>query len=112
MLRYAPESPINRITFFLPLIRWIDSLRQLAARNVALLPRLGERRIGISPHGKHEFAALPPVPEPPPFGAIRLDQNAQPATIVESVHSLPRTGKPDGGVGQRHGVSDEPLEAG
>ena len=41
MLRYAPKSPINRITFFLPLIRWIDSPRQLAARNVALEPGEG-----------------------------------------------------------------------
>jgi len=37
-------------------------------------------------------------------GAIRLDQKAQPATIVEPVNSLPWTGKPDGGVGRRHGV--------
>jgi hypothetical protein len=49
---------------------------------------------------------LPPIPEPPPFGPIRLNEDAQPATIVEPVDSLPWTGEPDRGIGQRHGVSD------
>ena len=94
MLRYPLKRTINTISLLLPFGGLIDSLSHLLASSIALLP------------------ALPPVPKPPPLGAIRLNQNAQPATLIEPVNSLPWTGKPDGGVGQRHGVFDDPLEAG
>ena len=96
----------------LPIGGRIDAPSQLLASGIALLPRFDKRRIGIGPHRGHLLATVPPIPEPPPFGAIRLNQHAQPATVVEPVNSLPWTGKPDRGIGQRHGVCDDPLEAG